>query len=313
MVLKGGLTMKSYTFEDYMLPILRIMSDREIRDNQAIREELIRRLKLSGSVLEVRSKNGHLKYADNINFALSYLQMAGLLVKPGRGRFQISETGINVERRVLNEINTEYLKSLNADFKARIEGGNSSDNSDFNPTEPKLETLNPNELIERGEGIIKDAVKTEILSLIMASTPAFFEKLVVDLVMAMGYGFDEKSGLVLGKSHDGGIDGTILEDKLGLSKIHLQAKRYQIDKTVGSPDVQKFAGALPHGSKGIFITTSKFSKEAVDYVSRREAVSIALIDGEKLLDLMFEHNVGVSKERIIEIKSINSDYFTELG
>lgn len=304
--------MKQYTFQDYMLPIINIMADRKTRSNQDIRTRLIEQLKLSGKILEERSKNRHLKYADNINFALSYLYMAGLLDKPKHGQFTISNNGIEVYKKDLDKIDTNYLKEINEEFKIRIEGGRRTAEGETEELEPNLDALNPNELIERGESIIRDTVKTEIYSLIMASSPDFFEKIVVDLVMAMGYGFDEHSGHIVGKSHDGGIDGTILEDKLGLSKIHLQAKRFKEGNTVGRPEIQKFAGSIG-GAKGIFITTSSFSKEAIEFAKGNQITPIALIDSDKLLDLMYEYNVGVFKERAIEIKTINTDYFTELN
>jgi restriction system protein len=302
--------MKQYTFEDYMMPILIIMEDGKVKENFKIRDDLITNLKLDGDVLEERSRNGHLKYADNINFALSYLQMAGLLIKPGRGKFKISNKGLDAIKKGLKRIDTEYLKSISEDFKSRVEGGKKTSSSA--QSEPNLEELNPNELIERGEIIIRNSVKSDILSSLLNSSPAFFEKVVVNLINAMGYGFGEKSGFVLGRSHDSGIDGAILEDKLGLSKIYLQAKRYKPVNSIGRPEIQKFVGSLLGVTKAIFITTSSFSQEAIEYSKSLQSVSLALIDSEKLLDLMYDFNVGVSIDRKIEIKTINTDYFSEL-
>jgi len=302
--------MKQLTYEDYMLPILIILSDGKVRENLSIREALVKQLNLEGVILEERSKNGHLKYADNINFALSYLYMAGLLTKPSRGKFKISDKGLAISKKQLPRIDSNYLKSLNEDFKERLEG--SLSNKDTNQPKTKLDELNPNELIERGEELIRLSVKAEILSSLLDSSPSFFEKVVVDLIVAMGYGYDNQSGYVVGQSHDGGIDGIIWEDKLGLSKIHLQAKRYKAGNTIGRPEIQRFVGALENTKKGIFITTSKFSAEAIDYANNQSDRTIALIDSDKLLDLMYEYNIGVTDERSIVIKALNSDYFSEL-
>ena len=306
----GGNIMKQLTFEDYMSPILMILSDGKTKENTDIREAIVKQLKLEGEILEERSKNGHLKYADNINFALSYLYMAGLLTKPSRGRFKISHKGLEISNKQLKRIDSNYLKSLSEEFKERLEGGLSSKDAD--QPNPKLDELNPNELIERGEELIRLSVKAEILSSLLVSSPSFFEKVVVDLIVAMGYGYDKQSGYVVGQSHDGGIDGTIWEDKLGLSKIHLQAKRFKVGNAVGRPEIQRFVGALQNTKKGIFITTSKFSAEAIDYANKQSEKSISLIDSDKLLNLMYEYNIGVSDERTIVIKTFDSDYFSEL-
>ena len=302
--------MRQLTFEDYMLPILMILADGKVRENSSIRGTIVKQLNLEGEILEERSKNGHLKYADNINFALSYLYMAGLLTKPNRGKFKISDKGLEISKKQLKKIDSNYLKSLNEDFKERLEG--SLSNKDTNQPNPKLDELNPNELIERGEELIRLSVKAEILSSLLDSSPSFFEKVVVDLIVAMGYGYDNQSGYVVGQSHDGGIDGIIWEDKLGLSKIHLQAKRYKAGNAIGRPEIQRFVGALQNTKKGIFITTSKYSNEAIEYANNLTEKTIALIDAEKLLDLMYEYNIGVADERAIVLKALNSDYFSEL-
>lgn len=159
-------------------------------------------------------------------------------------------------------------------------------------------------------GVMRKALEAEVLEQIKASSPAFFERLVVDLVVAMGYGGSHQdAGRAIGRSGDGGIDGIINEDKLGLDVIYLQAKRW--DNTVGRPEIQKFAGALQGegASKGIFITTSTFTKEAIDFSKRNIAAKIILIDGEKLTALMFDHNVAVTRTGFYEIKKIDSDYF----
>ena len=144
----------------------------------------------------------------------------------------------------------------------------------------------------------------------MGASPEFFEKLVVDLLLAMGYGYDsEQAGIVTGKSGDEGIDGIINEDKLGFSQIYVQAKRYAEDKSVGRPDIQAFVGAITgRGGKGLFVTTARFTEKAITYAKRQH---IILIDGHKLAQLMIEHGFGVSTRKIYEIKAVDSDVFNE--
>ncbi len=171
---------------------------------------------------------------------------------------------------------------------------------------------NPQESIESGYQQIRKELEIEILNIVKSCSPDFFERLVVDLLVKMGYGGSiREAGRAIGKSSDGGIDGIIKEDKLGLDIVYLQAKRWD-NTTVGRPEIQKFVGAL-HGQrakKGVFITTSKFSQSAKDYISLIDS-KIVLIDGYELVELMIDNNIGVSTVSIYEIKKIDSDYFTD--
>ncbi len=171
----------------------------------------------------------------------------------------------------------------------------------------------PLEQIESAHQLLRSAVRTDLLQLIRKCTPAFFERLVIELLVKMGYGGSLRDAAqVVGKSGDGGIDGIIKEDKLGLAAIYVQAKRW-LDKTVGRPDVQQFAGALAgnKATKGIFITTSTFTREAVEFAKSVSNSKIVLIDGDELAELMIDHNVGVSVAQVYEVKRIDSDYFAE--
>ncbi len=162
--------------------------------------------------------------------------------------------------------------------------------------------------------IIKKSVCDDLLNKVIEQTPDFFEQLVVDLIVAMGYGGSvEDAGRATKRTNDEGIDGLVKEDKLGLDTIYIQAKRWQKGNIVGRPEIQKFVGALAGqgASKGIFITTYNFSKEALDYKPRNDT-SIILIDGQKLVELMYEYDIGVSREKRFDIKRIDSDYFESI-
>jgi len=146
--------------------------------------------------------------------------------------------------------------------------------------------------------------------LVLKNSPAFFEHLVVDLLLKMGYGYDQKSGIVVGNSHDGGIDGIINEDKLGLDLIYIQAKRYSEENTVGRKELQAFVVAMENVQKGVFITTSKFSKEAIDFVKRQQK-RIKLIDGKLLSDLLVKYQIGINVVQTISLYKIDTDYYGE--
>jgi restriction system protein len=167
----------------------------------------------------------------------------------------------------------------------------------------------PEEKIDLTYLFYKSRLKRQILDLIIDCHPSFFERLVIDLLLEMGYGSDELSGRVIGKSHDGGIDGVIYEDKLGLSKIYIQAKRNDMSNTVGRPLLQAFVGAMQDVQKGVFITTSAFTKEARNYADKQQQKSLKLIDGDLLAELMIKYGIGLEKIQTYTIYKINEDYF----
>lgn len=172
----------------------------------------------------------------------------------------------------------------------------------------------PQDMLDRAYKAITSTLTDDVLNEVMNQSPDFFEKLVVDLLVTMGYGGSKiENSQVLGKSGDEGIDGVIKEDKLGFDKIYIQAKRWDADRTVGRPEIQKFVGALTGqgATKGAFITTAGFSKDAKEYVSKQHACKIVLIDGQTLAALMIEHNLGVSVESTYLIKKIDFDYFND--
>ena len=242
---------------------------------------------------------------NRIGWARTYLKKAGLLEDTRRGYFKITERGLSVLSENLEKLSTKYLQKFD-EFIAFHEKHTEKDIS----SEIELTTeATPEEMLETGFAKLSENLIDDLLAKIGESSPSFFEHLVVDLLVHMGYGgsFSE-AAQVVGKSGDEGIDGIIKEDKLGLDTIYIQAKRWK--GVVGRPEIQKFAGALlgQKASKGVFITTSSFTKEAEEYVSSVDR-KVVLIDGTKLATLMIEHNVGISTVRTFEIKRIDSDYF----
>ena len=257
----------------------------------------------SGRQTTVRSRVG---------WAKTYLVKAGLIAQPKRGICLITARG-KAALASGQPIDNRYLAQF-GEFVAFSLASSESSATPLavaqQPSIPSQQT--PQEQIEQALAALNNSLADELLGEILALSPRFFEQLVVDLMVAMGYGGSgQEAGQTTRYSSDGGIDGIIKEDKLGLDSIYLQAKRYT-DKTVGRPDIQAFAGALDlhRARKGVFITTSGFSREAQEYVGLIEK-RIVLIDGARLTALMIEHNVGVSTRQVFAIKALDSDYFSE--
>ena len=175
----------------------------------------------------------------------------------------------------------------------------------------KSNELLPEEKLQKAYNEHKNNIKQQLLDEILNSNPAFFEQLVVDLLVKMGYGYDKSSGIVVGSPNDGGIDGIINEDKLGLDKIYLQAKRFNNNNSIGRPELQRFVGAMQNVQKGVFITTSKFTKQAIDYANKQQQKNLKLIDGEMLSELMVKYEVGVMSIKYFNAYKIDKDYFFE--
>jgi restriction system protein len=248
-----------------------------------------------------------------VGWAKTYLVKAGLIAQPKRGICVITARGKEALASG-QPIDNHYLAQF-GEFAAFTQASSASSTApsevDHQPIViPSQQT--PQEQIEQALAVLNSSLADELLGEVLALSPRFFEQLVVDLMVAMGYGGSgQEAGQTTRYSSDGGIDGIIKEDKLGLDSIYLQAKRYN-DKTVGRPEIQAFAGALDlhRARKGVFITTSGFSREAQEYVGLIEK-RIVLIDGTRLTALMIEHNVGVSTRQVFAIKALDSDYFLE--
>jgi restriction system protein len=257
--------------------------------------------------------SGNQSIFDNrVGWAKTYLKKAGLLDSPKRATFIITELGRQTLTQKPNRIDTKYLRK----FPSFLDFQNASRNENETEEENTNVVINeqtPEEILDKAFQRIRKALASELLNKVIELSPAFFERLVVELLVKMGYGGSIKeAGKAIGKSGDEGIDGTIKEDKLGLDIIYIQAKRWKPGNVIGRPELQKFVGALAGqgAKKGIFITTSNFTKEALEYTPRNET-KIVLIDGEQLTQLMIDYNLGCTPQQMYEIKKIDSDYFGE--
>ena len=249
------------------------------------------------------------RFYNRVGWAKSYLKQAGLLEITGRGVFRVSQRGQDVLSEKLHRIDMKYLERFpeyQAFKSVTRENGDTAQTDSISSTQ-----ATPEELLESGYLQLRSTLAAELLSQVKNASPSFFERMVVDLLLRMGYGGTrEDAGQVVGKSGDGGIDGIIKEDRLGLDVIYIQAKRWEAD--VGSSEIRNFIGALSvhKAEKGVFITTSGFNKNARDTAARVNS-KIVLIDGPTLADLMIDFGLGVSTVNTYEIKRIDSDFFVE--
>lgn len=304
-------------YQSAMLPFLRLASDKkEHRFRNAV-EQLATQFQLTDEERAERLPSGTALLFDNrIGWARTYLKQAGLLESPRRGYFKITPPGTELLRENPANITIETLHRYDA-FRAFLaRRRDATTDSSREPTSAALpatteltEQQTPEDTLAAAYLALRKNLALEVLEQVKACTPAFFEQLVIDLLVAMGYGGSRQdAGRAIGKSGDGGIDGIIKEDKLGLDAIYIQAKRW--DGTVGRPEIQKFSGALQgyRASKGVFITTSSYSREAVEYASSINT-KIILLDGAQVATLMIDHNVGVSTVGVYELKKLDTDYF----
>ena len=296
-----------------MLPVLEIAADSKPHKFRDAVETISEQFSLSDEERREILPSGSQPIFDNrVGWARSYLKQAGLLDSPKRGFFQITSRGKELLAKGISRIDNSVLSQFEEfqDFKRRKKKNDDSENLETISSDLDSDQT-PEDKIASAYQQIRGSVQQEILENILACSPAFFERLVVDLIVKMGYGGSRSdAGRAIGKSGDGGIDGIINEDKLGLDVIYIQAKRWE--GSVGRPEIQKFAGALQgqRARKGIFITTSSFTGQALEYVQMIDT-KIILIDGEKLSDLMFEYSIGVASAGTYELKKIDSDYFED--
>lgn len=297
------------TFQEYMLPILRVMTEGKDMSRYDIIAKVAEYTKISEEDKRLKyESSGITIYMDRIGWALSYLKKAQLIKQPARMMYSITELGLKLANdQSLKEISLDYLakkgiyKYVKGPKKVSEKTEKDDDKDDAYATSTDL-------LFKNFENIRKN-VCDQLLEKVLEKDCYFFEELVVRLLTAMGYGAGtEDSAIVTVKSGDGGIDGIIAQDALGLDKIYVQAKRYT-DKPVGRPEVQGFVGAMDDKSlaKGVFITTSTFTKEAENYHSNH--CSLVLIDGDKLVSLMYKYGIGVTKVDELAIKEIDEDFF----
>ena len=295
-------------YQSLMLPLLRLAGDNDEHIFRDAVEELANQLNLSDADRRETIPSGSQPLITNrVGWARTYLKKAGLLESNRRGYFHISKRGLKVLSQDPSEINVDFLRQ----FPEFLEFQKPKTKLVPEMETEEVDSETPEERIGLAIQQINQDLATELLETVKANTPLFFERLVIDLLVRMGYGGTRKdAGQAVGKSGDGGIDGIIKEDRLGLDIVYIQAKKWEA--AVSRPEIQKFAGALmgQKAKKGIFITTSGFTANAIAYVSKIES-KIVLIDGEELAQLMIDHNIGVNTANIYELKRIDSDYFTD--
>jgi restriction system protein len=298
-------------YETLMLPLLSLAAEKPSNELLVLSavESLADKFKLTDEERrELLPSGATFRFSSRVSWAATYLKKAGLLDAPRRGHLRITQRGLDALKRKPARIDGDFLAQY-AEF--REFQGRKKDKKD-KAVDDSAGSETPIESIDLQYKKLREALASEILERVKKCSPQFFERLVINLVVKMGYGGSLKdAGQAIGRSGDGGIDGVIKEDKLGLDNIYIQAKRWS-DKCVGSPDIDQFAGALSKkkASTGIVITTSTFSKDALASVKEYGA-KIVLLDGSQVAQFMIDYNVGVSVDQIYEIKKIDSDFFDD--
>jgi len=296
-------------FQSVMRPLLVVLADGHDRSPKLIRAEVADQFALTPEDLEEEIPSGSAKtFQNRVGWALTYLYRAGLIGRPKKATYRITDRGQKVLEQQPKRVDLKVLSEFDEfnDFK---QSSKTSPDASAAAGTPDPPDQTPEERIETSHRELRSALAAELLDQVMDQSPTFFEQVVLDVLHAMGYGGPrEDAALRLGQSGDEGVDGAIREDRLGLDTIYIQAKRWK--GGVGRPEIQKFVGAL-HGqkaSKGVFITTSGYSKEAIDYADG-VTPRVILIDGKELAQLMVEHGVGVTVAREYELKRLDLDYF----
>ena len=302
-------------FDNFFLPCLQCLNDGNIHSQESLRNYVINYFKLTAAEAGTLIKSGKkTQVSDRVSWTVSYFLQAGFVDSPKRGTYRINEFGksfLLAHKDGFDKTDLLQIPSF-AKFATRRTDKPENNIKKSLVVEGKTDDKTPTDLIDDAFRQINSALAKDLLTKILEMSPSFFEKLVVELLVKMGYGGSfEDAASVTQYSHDEGIDGVIKEDKLGLDTIYIQAKRW--DKgTVGRKEIQAFVGAInmKHASKGVFITTSTFTEEAKKCVKDVQS-KIVLIDGEQLCKYMIEYNLGVSSRQVYEIKQIDSDYFEE--
>ena len=300
-------------YEEIMLPFLKYLADGKEHGLSETHDALAEQFKLNDDELRELLPSGRQPvFRNRVGWARTYLKKAGLVTSPKRAHFRISDNGLSLLKENPNEITSKFLTRYDdfVEFQS-IKKDKKDNGSLLQPHLVDNADQTPEESLEYAYQKLHSELSKEVLDIVKSCSPAFFEKIVIDLLITMGYGGSRKdAGQAMGKSGDGGIDGIINEDKLGLDVIYLQAKRW--DNAVPVKEIRDFTGALASkkAKKGIFITTSSFPNSVYEFVGQVE-YKIILIDGERLANLMIEHSIGLSTVNTYHVKTIDSDYFEE--
>lgn len=296
-------------YQTLMRPVLEASSKGEIEISSVV-EALADKFELSASEREEVIPSGkQTTFANRVHWAKSYLKMAGLVEYTGRGRFIATEAGKAV-LATPDKVDRRYLFRFPAFRESQIRA-QQLNNADVESATPSDPIITPDETMRLAYQRINEALSIELIDRVLAASPSFFEEVIVNLLVAMGYGgTSEDPGRAIGKSGDDGIDGVIDQDPLGVDQIFVQAKRYKRENNIGSGAIREFFGALSlkRAIKGIFVTTSNFSQAARD-TARDLGSRIVLIDGPQLARLMIRYNIGCRDEQVFHIKKIDEDFF----
>lgn len=299
------------TFQDIMLPLLKLISDQQEHAHSAVVEQLAQHFHLSDADrTELLPSGKQTKFSNRVGWARTHLGKATLLAGTTRGRYRITQRGLDLLAHNPPAITTSTLSQF-PEYLVFRSRPNDTTNKATAEDVVQDNSHTPDEMLESAYQTLRSELEQELLDRVKDCSPSFFERLVIDLLLAMGYGGSRAdAGKAVGQSGDGGIDGIINEDRLGLDVIYIQAKRW--NGTVGSPTVQAFAGALmgKKANKGILITTSDYSKHALDYVKNIQQ-KIILIDGLQLVRYMFDFNIGLAEADVYIVKRLDLDYFVE--
>lgn len=304
-------------FSDFMKPVLVLGKEEQTLSNAV--KKLSEQFNLTNEEQKKILPSGRQTIvANRVSWAVTYLCKAGLLKRPRRGYFVITEEGKQALEQNPKNIDRNFLSQFPGYLKFRDRTKNeidspSTDTSSTDGSSNSLESaLTPQEVLGNAYLEIKSELKSELLNRVLNQSPDFFEELVVKLLKGMGYGDEENLAKAIGGTNDGGVDGLVHQDKLGLDVVYIQAKRYAADNSVGRPALQAFIGTLSGKSatKGLFVTTSSFSSQAIDYL-RTVPQRVVTVDGERLVELMVQHGVGVRTEQTYTIHRIDEDFFSE--
>lgn len=307
-------------YQTFMRPLLAFGADGQEKNIREAINALADQLHLTAEDRQLLVPSGKQTLLDNrVHWARTYLDKAGALTRTRRSHFVVTDRGRQLLKQYPDRIDGQVLRQFPEflAFSRKSTKDHSDDGQEMVQLEdqapPELLSATPEDMLQTAEAAIAERLRAQLLERIQELSPTFFERLVVDLIVAMGYGGSRDSVVQkLGKSGDQGIDGVVNEDPLGLDVVYIQAKRYAPDNTVGRERIQQFAGALvgQGASKGVFVTTSSFTSNAVQY-AQRVPQRIILIDGSELTRLMMRYGVGVRTDRTVEVKRIDLDYFEE--
>lgn len=304
------------TWDEFLRPLLELAAEAPTMRRTAV-PKIAKKYNFPQEICNSRVKSGQTHIENRAGWAMSSLVKAKFISKHPSEKFtyEITQAGKDYLEQHIGPITPENIRNVDGYVEAWAEASAHRQNKEHTESATKgiLETTTPDERIDTAYNELHDSLAEELLESMHSMNPYHFEQLVVDLLFAMGYGGSrEEAAHVTQKSNDGGIDGIINEDRLGLDVIYIQAKRYQAESTIGRKEIQSFVGALAgkQANKGVFITTSGFKQTATEY-AENVPQKVILINGTRLADLMIEHNIGVSTVRTVELKRLDSDYFED--